>query len=421
MASRRDFLTGTAALAGAALTLPSLNATAYAAETSVLKVGLVGCGGRGTGAADQALKGDANVELVAVGDLFGEKAQKSLSRLKEDEIVGKKVKVTPDCVFSGFDAFKKVVDMCDVVLLATPPAFRPQHLAYAIEAGKHVFCEKPIAADSAGVRSVMATCKKAKEKNLAIVSGLCWRYHFGTREFVKRVQDGGLGDITALQSQYNAGELWHVKREPGWSDMEWQIRNWLYFTWLSGDHIVEQAIHSLDKIAWIMRDVYPVKAYGMGGRQKRTAPEFGNIFDHHSVVYEWANGVRCFFTCRQQNNTFKETNDYVFGSEGTGDWFRKRFTGKKPWTYKSKGPDDMYQNEHNELFASIRSGKPINNGEYMCHSTLMAIMGRMATYSGAVISWDEVLNADVDLFPKKLEFGPYPVAPVAIPGETKPY
>jgi len=419
VASRRDFLTGTAALAGAALTL---NPVAYAAaDDRKLKVGLIGCGGRGTGAAEQALNADSNVELTALGDLFGEKAQACLKRLQNSELVGKKVKVTPESIFTGFDCYQKVTDACDVVLLCSPPGFRPKQIEYAVAAGKHMFVEKPIATDSAGVRSVLASCKKAQEKKLAVVSGLCWRYHFGTRETVKRIQDGGVGQIVALQSQYNAGELWHVKRDPAWSDMEYQIRNWLYFVWLSGDHINEQAIHSLDKIAWILKDQYPVKAYGMGGRQKRTGPEFGHIFDHHSVVYEWANGVRCFFTCRQQTGTFTETNDYVFGSEGNANWGKKTITGKNNWTYKGQGPDDMYQNEHNEFFQSIRAGNPINNGEYMCHSTLMAIMGRMATYSGKIITWDQAMNADVDLFPKKLEFGPYPVPPVAVPGVTQAY
>jgi predicted dehydrogenase len=421
VANRREFLTGTAALAGAALTLPALNTTAYAAETSVLKVGLIGCGGRGTGAADQALRADANVELVAVGDLFGEKAQTSLKRLQGDEGIGKKVKVKPDCIFSGFDAYKKVIDMSDVVLLATPPAFRPMHMAYAVEVGKHLFVEKPIAADSAGVRSVLETCKKAKEKNLAVVSGLCWRYKHAMRDVVKRTQEGQIGKIIAMQSQYNTGELWHVKRTPQMSDLEWQIRNWLYFVWLSGDHINEQAIHSLDKIAWVMNDEYPVKAVGVGGRQKRTGEEFGHIFDHFQVVYEWADGRRCFFTCRQMNNTQYDNSDQIFGTEGTSELMKFEIKGSKAWKHKPTGPDDMYQNEHNELFASIRSGRPINNGEYMCHSTLMAIMGRMAGYSGKVITWDQAMNADVDLFPKKLEFGPYPVPPVAIPGVTKAY
>jgi predicted dehydrogenase len=424
VASRREFLTGTAALAGAALTLPLLHTQAYAAGGDNLKIGLVGCGGRGTGAAAQALKADPNVELVALGDMFPERANKALSALKSDEEVGKKVKVDPQAIFTGFDSYKKVIGLCDVVLLCSPPAFRPSHLAAAVAAGKHIFCEKPIATDPNGVRSVIETSKKAREKNLALVSGLCWRYHHGTREFIKRVQDGGIGQIVTAQSQYLAGELWHVKREPQMSDMEWQIRNWLYFTWLSGDHIVEQAIHSLDKIAWVLGDKYPVKAYGLGGRQKRTDPTFGHIFDHHAVVYEYADGQRCFFYTRQQQGTFTETNDYIFGSEGTADWGAGRkmhLTGKNSWAYKPTGPDDMYQNEHNELFASIRAGKPINNGEYMCNSTLMAILGRMATYSGKVITWDQALNMDDNLFPEKLEFGPHPVPEVAIPGITKPF
>jgi predicted dehydrogenase len=420
VASRRDFLTGTAALAGAALTLPLLHTRAYAAGGDTLKVGLVGCGGRGTGAAAQALKADPNVELVALGDLFGDRAQKALATLKNDEEIGKKVKVGPQDIYTGFDNYKSVIAACDVVLLCSPPGFRPSHMAAAVAAGKHMFVEKPIATDPNGVRSVLDSCKKAREKNLAVVSGLCWRYHRAKRETIKRIQED-IGQIIALQSQYNASELWHAKREPQMSDLEYQIRNWLYFTWLSGDHICEQAIHSLDKIAWVMGDKYPVKATGMGGRQKRTGPEFGHIFDHHAIVYEWDNGIRCFFTCRQQSNTYNDVSDQVFGTQGTADIMKHTIRGQKTWTYKGQGPDDMYQNEHNELFASIRAGKPINNGEYMCNSTLMAIMGRMATYSGKVITWDQALNMDDNLFPAKLEFGPYPVPEVAIPGVTKPY
>jgi predicted dehydrogenase len=280
-----------------------------------------------------------------------------------------------------------------------------------------------VAVDAPGVRSVLKACAEARKKNLAVVSGLCWRYDDGMRATFQQIHDGAVGAVVALQCTYNTGGLWMVPREPGWSDMEWQCRNWLYFTWLSGDHNVEQHIHSLDKMAWAMRDEYPVKASGIGGRQVRTGPEYGNIFDHHCVVYEYANGVKVFSACRQQNGCTPDVTDHVFGSKGTCDVMKhviKGPGGKKLWQYGAEdGRGDMYQNEHNELIASIRAGKPINNGAYMTKSTLLAIMGRMATYTGKVITWEQALNSTEDLTPAKYEFGPLPVPPVAVPGVTK--
>src|SRR5205823_4132485 len=289
-----------------------------------------------------------------------------------------------------------------------------------IGAGKHVFAEKPVAVDAPGVRSVLQTCEEAKKKNLSLVSGLCWRYDTTMRETMQKIHDGGVGDITALQCTYNAHGLWMIPRKPEFSDMEWQIRNWLYFTWLSGDHNVEQHIHSLDKMAWAMRDEYPVKASGIGGRQVRTGREYGHIFDHHSVVYEYANGVKLFSACRQQAGCDTDVTDHIFGTQGTCDVMQYAIKGEKPWRFpRAQRGSNMYQNEHNELIASIRSGKPINNGDYMTKSTLMAIMGRMATYTGKVISWDQALNSQEDLAPPKYEFGSLPVPAVAMPGITK--
>jgi predicted dehydrogenase len=424
--SRRDFLktsTVTAVSAGVAAQL-SVVANVHAAGSDLIRVGLIGCGsprgGRGRGAAEQCVNAGPNVKLVAMGDLFPDHLAYTRSYLQK---LGKdKIDVADDRCFVGFDAYQKVIDSgVDLVILATPPGFRPLHLAAAVAAGKHVFAEKPVAVDAPGVRSVLKTCAEARKKNLALVSGLCWRYDHGMRATFQEIHDGAVGDIVALQCTYNAGGLWHIDRQPGWSDMEWQCRNWLYFTWLSGDHNVEQHIHSLDKMAWAMRDEYPVKASGIGGRQVRTGPEFGHIFDHHSVVYEYANGVKVFSACRQQNGCANDVSDHVFGTRGTCDVMKhviKGPGGKKLWQY-SGGRGDMYQNEHNELIASIRAGKPINNGDYMTRSTLMAIMGRMATYTGKVITWEQALNSQEDLTPPKYEFGPLPVPPVAVPGVTK--
>jgi predicted dehydrogenase len=422
--TRRQFLAASAASTSAILAcqLPAV----HAAGTDTLRIALIGCGGRGTGAATQALRADPHVKLVAMGDAFPDRLQASLDQLKAESDLGDKVDVAPDHRFTGFDAYKGVLASgVDVVLLATPPHFRPIHLKAAVEAGKHVFCEKPVAVDAPGVRSVMETCREAKRKNLAIVSGLCWRYHHGKRETMQRVHDGAVGDIVTLHTNYNVHGLWHKDRGPGMSDMEWQIRNWLYFTWLSGDHIVEQHIHSLDKMAWAMKDEPPVRAFGLGGRQSRTAPEFGQIFDHHAVCFEYASGVKLFSYCRQQDGTPNDVSDYIIGTLGTCDVMKHTITARSQqtpsWKYGASkaAKDDMYQNEHNELFASIRAAKPINDGEWMTKSTLLAIMGRMATYTGQWITWDMALNSKQDLSPAKYEFGSLPTREVALPGITK--
>ncbi len=426
--NRREFAQASAAAALTAGLAGSLSSRAHAAGSDVLRVGLIGCGGRGTGAAVQALSADPGVRITALGDAFKDRLEGCLNTLRNQTELSSRVDVTPERCFTGFDNYKQVIDSgVDVVLLAGPPGFRPQHLAYAVEKGKHIFAEKPVATDPAGVRSVMESCRKAKEKNLNMVSGLCWRYHNGMRETFKAVHDGGVGEILTMQCTYNTGPLWYKslkeKKEQNWSDMEWQMRNWLYFTWLSGDHNVEQHIHSLDKMAWAMKDETPVKAVGLGGRQQRTEADFGNIYDHHAVVYEYANGVRLYSLCRQQAGTANDVSDWIYGTKGVCDVFKHRIKGKadgKDWRYRKPAglKDDMYQNEHNELFAAIRAGKTIDNSDYMCKSTLMAIMGRIATYSGKEVTWDQVKNSPENLFPAKLEFGPYPVPPVAIPGIT---
>jgi predicted dehydrogenase len=422
--SRRDFLKASAAAAGAATWQAAANV--HAAGSDVIRVGLIGCGsprgGRGRGAAEQCIHAGPGVRLVAMADLFQDHLDYTRHYLRQ--FGPEKVDVSDDRCFVGWDAYAKLLALKDVdlVLLAAPPGFRPLHLRAVIDAGKHVFAEKPVAVDAPGVRAVFKAVEEARRKNLNLVSGLCYRYEPGRRELMKRVHDGALGDIVALQVTYNTGGLWVVPRKPGWSDMEWQVRNWLYFTWLSGDHICEQHIHSLDVAAWAMQDQYPVKAVGSGGRQSRTGPEYGHIFDHHSVVYEYPNGIKIFSSCRQQNGCAKDVSDHVLGTQGTADVMKRTIHGRKPWRYDPgrDGPEvDMYQSEHNELIAALRSGRTINNGDYMTKSTLLAIMGRMATYTGQLITWDKALNSKEDLTPPHYEFGPLAVAPVAIPGVTK--
>jgi myo-inositol 2-dehydrogenase / D-chiro-inositol 1-dehydrogenase len=332
-----------------------------------------------------------------------------------------RVKVPADHVFVGFDAFKKVIDCgVDVVILATPPHFRPQHLAYAVEKGKHAFVEKPVAVDAPGVRSIIETCNKAKEKNLAIVSGLCWRYHPTVREVVRRiVEDKAIGDIVAIQSSFNTTTLWHRGDDPKWSRMEYQIRNWLYFNWLSGDHICEQAVHSLDKTAWLQGDIHPTRAVGMGGRQQRVEPEFGDIYDHHTVFYEYPTGVRVYFTCRQQKDCSNFIDEVVLGTKGRAQLLDPEIKGEKPWRGKID-PNRMYDIEHEAMFASIRDGKPINNGHYMANSTMLGIMGRMCTYTGQALTWDQCFNSQERLGPSEYAWNDnVPAVEVAVPGKTK--
>ncbi len=417
---RRRFLQTSAAATAAAVTLGQVPFV-HADGNDTLRVGLIGCGGRGTGAAAQALKADQNVRLVAMGDAFRDRVQGSLATLQNDPSFRAKIQVPAERQFAGFDAYQQVINSgVDIVLLCTPPHFRPLHLRAAVAARKHIFAEKPVAVDGPGVRAVLAACEEARRQRLSVVSGLCYRYHDGMRQIVQRIHDGAIGDLVTLQCNYNTGPIWHRIREQGWSDMEWQMRNWYYFTWLSGDFNVEQHVHSLDKMAWLMRDRYPVSCYGVGGRQVRTGPEFGHIFDHMAVVYEFAGGVKCFSQCRQQDGCAKDVSDHVMGSRGTATLLESfRITGPNAWSVPRPATrDDMYQREHNELFAGIPPGNPINNGDYMAKSSLMGIMGRMACYTGQVVTWEQALNSREDLTPPRYEWGALPVAAVARPGIT---
>ncbi|MCC6417589.1 MAG: Gfo/Idh/MocA family oxidoreductase [Gemmataceae bacterium] len=420
--SRRDFLKASAATAGAV----GMASFVHADGGDTLKVGLIGCGGRGTGAANQALRADRNVKRWAMGDAFRDRLDSSLTSLRGATDLANKIDVPRERQFVGFDAYQQVINSgVDVVLLCSPPHFRPAHIRAAVQAGKHIFAEKPIAVDAPGVRAVLAATADARRRNLSIVSGLCWRYHQGMREVVQRVHDGSIGDIVTMQCTYNTGTLWHHRRQPNWSEMEYQLRNWLYFTWLSGDFNVEQHVHSLDKMAWAMRDQYPVRAYGVGGRQVRTGPEFGHIYDHMAVTYEFANGVKCFSMCRQMAGTTNDVSDHVMGKEGTATLSGRqqemcRIAGRNAWQAALQDRrDNMYQREHNELFASIRAGRPINNGEWMAKSSLMGIMGRMVCYTGQTITWEQALNSREDLTPARYEWVPVPTPPVARPGVTQ--
>lgn len=416
-ASRRDVLKTGAFLAGAPALLKA-QSTAKA-----IKVGLVGCGGRGTGAAAQALKADDYAELTAVADVSMEQINASLETLKK--VVGPKVKVETANMFTGLDAYQKLIDSgVDVVLLATPPGFRPAHLKAAVQAGKHVFCEKPVAVDAPGVRDVLETAKLAKEKNISLVSGFCWRYSNYIKETFDQVHNGKIGNIVAYYGTYYTSPVKPMPpestRPAGMSDAEWQVRNWYNFVWLAGDSLVEQAIHTVDKVAWAFKDQPPISCVAVGGRQ--IPNNTGNIFDHFEVNYLYPNNVRAFVANRQIEGCYNENSDYIMGTKGVCTIGRgpiPRIEGQESWQFEGRKVD-MYQAEHDALFAAIRSGKPINDGERQATSTLLGIMGRMSAYTGQSITWEQAMNSQERLFPEKFDLGmSMPIAPIAQPGITK--
>jgi myo-inositol 2-dehydrogenase / D-chiro-inositol 1-dehydrogenase len=418
--SRRTFIQ-TSAAATAAFVLP---VGAYAAGSDVIRVGLVGCGGRGTGAARDCLKSSEGVELVALGDLFPDRLTESRAQLAKaaaaDPAFAAKCKVTDAQCFTGFDAYQKVL-AADIhyVILATPPGFRPAHLAAAVAAGKHIFTEKPVAVDAAGIRSVLDSYEQAKKKGLGIGVGTQRRHQADYLATIRRIQDGAIGEVLGGQVFWNQNGLWHREPQTSWSDTEWQIRNWLYFAWLSGDHIVEQHVHNIDIANWVM-GAHPAKARGVGGRQSRTAPAFGHIYDHFSVDFEYANGARVLSMCRQIDGTANLVAEHFSGTKGRADTSKGTIFGPKGWTYEPpEKPISPYVQEHTDLVASIRSGKPYNELKQVAESTLTAILGREAAYTGQEITWDEILTADLDLTPPRLAFGPIGVPAVAMPGQTK--
>jgi len=426
--SRRDFVKTTAAAAATTAAVMSIPKGVYAIGNGAIKVGLVGCGGRGSGAALNALHAGKDIQLVALGDMFQDHLESSLKNLSADPDYGNQVDVPTKRQFVGWDAYKGVIQEADMVILATPPHFRPMHLKAVADANKHCFCEKPVAVDAPGVKKQMETSRQFMANGKSLVSGLCYRYDEHKINLMNRVHDGDIGKIVALQCNYLTTGLWSKPRQPDWSDMEWQLRNWLYFTWLSGDMITEQHIHSLDKMMWTMKDVPPATAYSSGGRTVRTErPQFGNVYDHFATVYEWEDGTKLFAHARQWTNPtgkfdtdiYKDVSDYIFGTEGTAAVQAHVITGKKPWKGPSKVHSSvMYDAEHVALANAIRNNKPINNGDYMCKSTLMAIMGRMAAYTGRQVTWEEALNSKESLSPAKYEFGPVALPDVAVPGNA---
>jgi predicted dehydrogenase len=416
---RRHFL----ARSGAILTPVAFPFIARAAKDvagDTLKVGLVGCGGRGSGAASQALEADYNANLHAVADVFSQTAENAVKALGDK--FANRVDVPKDRQFVGLDAYKKVIECCDVVLLATPPGFRPGHMQAAVDAGKHIFCEKPMAVDAAGYRVAMDAVRKSKEKKLSVVAGFCWRRDASRKEAFRRLFDGQIGDITSIFSHYYTNPVKPMPpastRLPEWSDVEWQIRNWYNFSWLSGDGLVEQAVHSVDKLGWAMKDQDPISCIATGGRQ--IPSEGGNIFDHCHIAYEYPNNVFCHLGQRQIKGCANETFDFIRGTKGTlvigkGDPF---IDGEERWRHRGD-VKNMYQVEHDEFFAAIRKGEMVNDGDWMLHSTMLAIMGRMAAYTGKRITWADAVKSEEDLAPEEtLKWGDkFEPTPMPMPGQ----
>ena len=427
--SRRDFLKGSTALAaGAALTGPlSIGRSAHAAGPEQIKVALIGCGGRGTGAAVNCLNVKDDIKLVAVADAFEDNAQRALGNIKRQH--ADKVDVPPDRVFAGFDAYRKAIDCgVDMVILATSPGFRPIHHAAAIKAGKHVFMEKPCCTDAPGFRMLMETNKLADEKGLKVVVGLQRRHDPRYQETIQRIQDGALGDLMLLRAYWNGGGVWIRGRKPEQTEMEYQMRNWYYFVWLCGDHICEQHVHNLDVVNWARGD-HPAEANGMGGRQVRTQKDTGQIYDHHFIEFTYADGTKMYSQCRHQPNTWSNVSEAAHGTKGTSSccgWIK----GASEWSYKGKGVNPFDQ-EHVDLVGAIRRNEKLNDGWHGATSSFTAVLGRMATYSGKVVKWDEAAAKGPEEVPYGVELtfqtkppvvpdadGNYPVAQ---PGVYKPY
>ena len=406
---------------------------AYAPGKEEIRIAVVGCGGRGTGAAAQAIKADPGVRLVAMADAFRDNVEKSLSNLKENPANGKAIQVTQETMFAGFDAYRKAIDIADVVILATPPGFRPAHFEYAIKQGKHVFMEKPVATDVVGIKKILDTAREAEKKKLNVVVGLQRRYQSNYLEVADRVAKGKIGDITGGQVYWNSAGVWVRERIPSQSELEYQMRNWYYFNWLCGDHILEQHIHNIDVANWYIGD-HPVSAQGMGGREVRKGKDHGQIFDHHFVEFVYPSGAVIASQCRHQPGCMSRVEERLQGTKGSlvVDSSNKGMirSGKGKVIYAHDGTNDInpYQQEHNVLFEAIRKGDfRFRDAKHAAHSSMTAILGRMATYSGQEITWDAAMASNLDLGTGVTSWEDTPPVlpdangeyPVAVPGITK--
>lgn len=432
--TRREFVKQSSLLAGGLLAAPMLsNAGYFNSVDDTIKVALIGCGGRGTGAAMQALKSRLNVKIVAMADAFRDRLDECYNNLTDADSdegnVKDRILVKEETKFVGFDAYLKAIPLADVVILATPPGFRPIHFAEAIKQGKHVFMEKPVATDPAGVKKVLETAELARQKKLNVVVGLQRHYQNSYRELLKRVKDGMIGEITSGQVWWNNDGVWVKMREPSQTEMEYQMRNWYYFNWLCGDHITEQHIHNIDVMNWF-KGAYPVKAQGLGGRQVRTGKEYGEIYDHHYVEFHYADGSIMNSQCRHIKGTYAIVDEMLVGTKGVVKCGRAEIISKDKTLYKfdKKTENNPYQTEHDELFAAIAKGEyKFADAENGAKATMTSILGRMATYSGEVIEFDKALNSGLNLQPAKYAWDAEPPVkpdangfyPIATPGVTK--
>jgi myo-inositol 2-dehydrogenase/D-chiro-inositol 1-dehydrogenase len=440
--SRRDFMkSSTAAAAGAsAFASLALPRGAFASNDDTIRVALIGAGGRGSGAISQALSTAGSVKLVAIADAFQDHIDQKLPGIQK--AFGDRCAVDKDHQFVGLDAYQKVMAMpeVDLVILATPPGFRPIHLEAAVAAGKHVFMEKPVATDAPGVRKVLEAVKVAKEKDLKIGVGLQRHHQKSYLETLQRIWDGAIGDVVAMRCYWNNNGVWDPRktREQVSGEMEYQLRNWYYYTWLCGDHICEQHIHNLDVCNWVKGNSHPVECHGVGGRGVRTDKKYGEIFDHFALEYTYDDGTKMFSQCRHQPGTRSDVSEHAHGSKGYANIAGAKITGENEWSYrgqtrvkakdrkKSKEPNP-YQVEHDDLFAAIRNNTPYNEGEYGANSTMTAIMGRMAAYGGKVVKWEDAINSQIDLMPETYTWDTMPkvlpnkdgVYPHAVPGVTR--
>jgi predicted dehydrogenase len=423
--SRRRFLKSTtsAALGSGVLANLAISKGAFAAGDDTIRVGLIGCGGRGGGAALQALSTAGNVQLVAMADAFEDRLEGCLTKL-ERKLADRseRISLDDDHKFSGFDAYQQVIDAdVDLVILATPPGFRPIHFEAAVNAGKHVFMEKPVATDAPGVRSVLASNKVAQQKNLKVGVGLQRHHQALYLETIGRIKEGGIGDVLALRVYWNSYGVWEPRRERSEcrTEMEYQMRNWYYYNWLSGDHIVEQHIHNLDVANWVKGGV-PIRAHGMGGRQVRTDKQYGDIFDHHAVEFEYEDGSRAFSQCRHIPNTWTSVTEHAIGSKGTAN-ISAGIIESGAWNSKYEKPKpnpDPYQVEHDHLFTAIRNDTPYNEAENGALATMTAILGRMASYGGKPVEWDQAFSSEQSLMPERFDWD---AMPVTVPDEEGVY
>lgn len=423
--TRRQFVAGstTAAVSAALAANIAIPRAAYAQSSEEIRIALIGCGGRGSGAAGQALATEGKVKIVAMGDAFEDRLNGSLeglvNKFKNDK---QRVEVANDSKYVGFDAYRKIIDRTDIdlVILTTPPGFRPMHFEYAIQKGKHVFMEKPVATDATGVRKVLAAAELAKKKNLKVGVGLQRHHQAQYIETVGRIKDGAIGDLTHLRCYWNGNRPWNRGRGGNQTEMEYQMRNWYYFNWICGDHICEQHIHNLDVCNWLMEG-YPVEANGQGGRQNQGEAKVGEIFDHHFVEFTYANGVKMWSQCRHIGGCWNEVDEYAHGTKG---WARVgghiRLNNGEEW--RARGGKNPYQQEHDDLFDAIRNNKPFNEAENGAKSTMTSIFGRMATYSGKIVKWDDAINSKVDEFPHDPNFKwSWDAKPPTVPGPDGEY